>query len=172
MAGLFFLDAPAWRAEEIRRLLPGLAFEIGGLPAGYATSAPDPAQRARDKVAASDLAGAVFAEAQDMLTLDGKSLRLDLDSENETRFCRWWRDTEVQLVLCVGLRRHHGGDTQVFKAVCLGRIVERPAGATGHGWDRMLIPAGHTETLAQLSGKRVDFGHYDAFVQMAAALAG
>ena len=35
-----------------------------------------------------------------------------------------------------------------------------------------LIPAGHTETLAQLSGKRVDFGHYDAFVQMAAALAG
>lgn len=171
MTDLFFLDAPAWRAEEIRRVVPGLVFDIGGLPAGYATSAPDPAQRALDKCAASDLHASVFAEAADLLTLEGKSLRLDLDSENETRFCRWWRETQVQLVLCVGLRRQHGGATQVFTATCLGRIADRPAGATGHGWDRLVVPAGHTETLAQLTGKTVEFGHYDAFKQMAAALA-
>jgi hypothetical protein len=168
MANLFFLDAQAWRAAQVRQLAPGLDFEIGPLPAAYATSAPDPAQRARDKVAASEL-GAVFAEAADLLTVDGKSLRLDLDSENESRFCRWWRETPVRLVLCVAYRPAHGAEVQVFTASSEGRIADRPAGEVNRGWDRIFVPAGETLTLAQLSARAGDFGHNQAFVQLAAA---
>ena len=170
MASLFFLDAQAWRAAQVRQIVPQLDFDVGPLPAAYATSAPDPAQRAIDKVAASDLPGGVFAEAADLLTAEGKSLRLELDSENENRFCRWWRETPVQLVLCVAYRSVLGGDTQVFTATCDGRIADRPAGEFNRGWDRMLVPAGHTQTLAQLAARAAEFGHNQAFVQLAAAL--
>lgn len=170
MANLFFLDAQAWRAAQVRQLAPGLVFEIGPLPAAYATSAPDPAQRARDKVAASELPGAVFAEAADLLTVDGKSLRLDLDSENESRFCRWWRETPVRLVLCVAYRKAPGSDVQVFTASSEGRIADRPAGEVNRGWDRIFVPAGETLTLAQLSTRAGEFGHNQAFVQLAASL--
>lgn len=170
MASLIFLDAQAWRAAQVRAVVPQLDFEVGALPAAYATSAPDPDQRARDKVAASDLPGGVFAEAADLLTVEGKSLRLELDSQNENRFCRWWRETPVQLVLCVAYRPALGATTQVFTAMCDGHIAERPAGEFNRGWDRMVVPAGQTQTLAQLAARAAEFGHNQAFVQLLGAL--
>jgi len=170
MATRWFLDAPPWRAAEIRLVVPGLEFELAGLPAGYATSAPEPGQRARDKVAASELPGAVFAEAADLVELDGRSLRLELDSDSAARFCRYRRETPVRMVLCVALRAGLGAEPQVFTAACEGRIADRPAGEPSRGWDRLFFPVGHSRTLAELSPLAAEFGHNQAYLALAAAL--
>src|SRR5215207_4637957 len=127
---LCFVDGNDLRAAELRRIAPGLELELVGLTAGYSTSAPDPAQRARDKVAAAAITddAACFAEAVDLVTLDGKSLRIELDSENESRFCRYWRETAVRLHLSVAVRRSAGGAIELFSDSVEGRIADRPAG--------------------------------------------
>ncbi|MEZ4403587.1 MAG: non-canonical purine NTP pyrophosphatase [Kofleriaceae bacterium] len=145
-----FVDGTDLRAAEVRRAAPDLAFELCGLPSGYSTSAPDPERRARDMVLAVEHGFPCFAEAVDLLTLDGKSLRLELDSENDNRFCRWWRETQVQLVLCVALRRTEGHEVEVFHAVCPGRIADRPSGPRELGWDRLFVPDGFDATFADL----------------------
>lgn len=145
-----FVDGNAIRAAELRRAVPELQFEIAGLPAGYSTSAPDPERRARDMVLAVDDGFPCFAEATDLLTMEGVSLRLELDSENDNRFCRWWRETPVQLVLCVALRTAADAEVQVFHARCDGRIADKPAGPRVLGWDRLFVPAGFEPTFAEL----------------------
>jgi hypothetical protein len=148
-----FIDATELRFAEIRRIAPGLSLELASLPAGSAAASPDPAQQARGHVLAFASAHgdtrACIAEATDLLTVDGKSLRLELDSENERRFCRWWRETPARLHLCVALRRG-AGEVEVFTAICDGRIADKPAGPEDLGWDRLFVPDGHDRTLAQL----------------------
>lgn len=147
---LAFVDANLVRATEVRVLAPELAFELVSLPTAYATSAPEPGQRARDKVLACELP-ACFAEAVDLTTMDGKSLRLELDSENENRFCRWWRETPVKMVLAVALR--HGDTVELFTSELCGHIAEKPAGPALAGWDRLFVPEGAESTLAELSAR-------------------
>jgi Ham1 family len=149
---LAFLDGNDLRAAEIRRVVPALEFDVVALPTAYATSAPEPGQRARDKVLASEL-GACFAEAVDLTTLDGKSLRLELDSENENRFCRWWRETPTRMVLAVALRRQVGGAVELITAAVEGTIAEKPSGPPTLGWDRLFVPGGAGITLADMAGR-------------------
>lgn len=151
---LAFLDGNDLRAAELRRLVPSLEFEVVSLPTAYATSAPEPAQRARDKVLASE-EPACFAEAVDLTTMDGKSLRLELDSENENRFCRYWRETPARMLLAVALRRQAHGEVEILAASVEGRIAEKPAGPHLLGWDRLFIPDGASFTLAELSGRGI-----------------
>jgi len=146
---LRFLDGNEHRAAELRRIAPGLRFELANLPVGFATAAPDPAARARDMVLAADDDMACFAEAVDLTTMDGISLRLELDTENDNRFCRWRRETPARMHLCIALRR--GGRVELFAVECEGRIADQPAGPPGLGWDRLFVPDGFELTLAQLS---------------------
>ncbi len=148
---LLFLDGTDERATELRRILPELRFELGSLPVGYATSTPEPKQRAHDMVLAAEHAQPCFAEAADVTTLEGRSLRLELDTDNETRFCRWWRETPVRLHLCVALRRTNGAPIELFAAECEGQIADAPAGPRAFGWDRLFVPAGFDRTLAELA---------------------
>jgi hypothetical protein len=138
---LVFIDGNELRAQEIRLILPGVALAVEALQSGFSTSAPEPAQRARDKVLAHPVAAACFAEAVDLTTLDGKSLRLELDSENENRFCKWWRETPARLHLVVALRRAHGAEIELITGACDGRIADKPAGPHVLGWDRLFVPA-------------------------------
>ena len=149
---LRFLDGTEPRVAELRRIVPALELELANLPVGFATAAPDPAQRARDMVLADDQ-GACFAEAVDLTTMDGQSLRLELDTENDNRFCRWRRETPARLHLCVALRRAAGGDVELFAAECEGRIADQPAGPKGLGWDRLFVPDGFAETLATITSR-------------------
>lgn len=151
MAALIFIDGTPLRAAELAQILPGVAVSIEALQTGFSTSAPDPGHRARDKVLAHPVAAACFAEAVDLTTLDGKSLRLELDSENENRFCKWWRETPAQMHLAIALRRAAGAELELFTAVCDGNIADRPAGPHLLGWDRLFVPAGEGATLAQLA---------------------
>jgi len=150
---LRFLDGTEHRAAELRRIVPSLRFELANLPVGFATAAPEPSQRAHDMVVAveGEIGDACFAEAVDLCTLDGKSLRLELDTENDTRFCRWRRETPARLYLCVALRRAPGADVELFAVECEGRIADQPAGPRGLGWDRLFVPDGFNRTLAELS---------------------
>lgn len=145
-----FVDGTELRASELRRAVPELQFELAGLPSGYSTSAPEPERRARDMVLAVDDGFPCFAEATDMVTMEGNSLRLDLDSENEGRFCRWLRETPVRLVLAVALRTSAAAEVLVFHGTCDGRVADKPAGSRSLGWDRLFVPAGFDVTLAEL----------------------
>jgi len=151
MTALIFIDGNPIRAAELAQILPGVAVSIEALQTGFSTSAPEPAHRARDKVLAHPVATACFAEAVDLTTMDGKSLRLELDSENENRFCKWWRETPAQLHLAIALRRAAGAEIELFTAICEGNIADRPAGPHVLGWDRLFVPAGAEATLAQLA---------------------
>ena len=141
MPALVFIDGNELRAQEIRRILPGVELAVEALQTGFSTSAPEPAQRARDKVLAHPVAAGCFAEAVDLTTLDGKSLRLELDSENENRFCKWWRETPARLHLVVALRRAPGAGIELVTGACEGRIADQPAGPHVLGWDRLFVPA-------------------------------
>jgi inosine/xanthosine triphosphate pyrophosphatase family protein len=148
---LSFVDGNDHRVAEIHALVPGLELEIVHLPSGYSTSAPDPGQRAHDKVVAAGDDLACIAEGVDLVTMDGRSLRIELDSENENRFCRYWRERPVRLLLCVAMRRGPGAPIELFRAECEGHIADKPAGPRTLGWDRLFVPAGQRRTLAELS---------------------
>jgi hypothetical protein len=148
---LALIDATELRAAEIRRIAPALTLELVSLPSGFAASSPDPAQRARDLLHAFHGApGPCVSECTDLLTMDGRSLRLELDTENARRFTRHWRETPARLHLCVALRRADGAEVELFVATADGTIADKPAGPDELGWDRLFVPAGQTLTLAQL----------------------
>jgi hypothetical protein len=147
---LVFIDGNDLRAAEIRRIVPGIELTVEALQTGFSTSAPEPGHRARDKVLAHPVVAGCFAEAVDLTTVTGKSLQLELDSENENRFCKWWRETPVKMLLVVALRRAAGAEIELFTGMCDGRVADKPAGPHVLGWDRLFVPAGEDATLAQL----------------------
>lgn len=169
---LAFVDGTAPRVRELAWCAPALVVEIVQLPSGYATAAPDPVGRARDKLLAmGEIGRACFAEATDLTTLDGKSLQLELDTENENRFCRWWREKPVRLQVCVALRRPGVPEIQIFTATADGAVAEKPAGARHHSWERLFVPADWDHTLAQLLDTETDAGpRGEAYAQLVAAL--
>ena len=171
MAALVFIDGNDLRAAEIRQIVPGIELAVEALQTGFSTSAPEPGQRARDKVLAHPVSAAAFAEAVDLTTMDGKSLRLELDSENENRFCKWWRETPARMLLVVALRRAPGADIELFTGACDGRIADKPAGPHVLGWDRLFVPDGEDDTLAQLiaAGEVIRFRR-DVYGSVAASL--
>jgi len=148
---LVFIDGNDLRAGEIRRIAPGVELTIEALQTGFSTSAPEPGHRARDKVLAHPVSSVCFAEAVDLTTVEGKSLRLELDSENENRFCKWWRETPTKMQLVVAVRRGRDAEIELFTATCDGRIADKPAGPHVLGWDRLFVPADEDATLAQLT---------------------
>lgn len=171
MLSLVYIDGNPLRERELHALVPDLTVIVEALQTGFSTSAPEPGQRARDKVLAHPVTAGCFAEAVDLTTVDGKSLRLELDSENENRFTKWWRETPAKMQLVVALRRAPGADIEVFTAVCEGRIADKPAGPHLLGWDRLFVPAGEDHTLAQLAeaGEIVGFRR-DVYGALARAL--
>ncbi|MCX5742850.1 MAG: hypothetical protein NT062_10175 [Proteobacteria bacterium] len=171
MPTLVFIDGNDLRLAEVAQIIDGADIRIEGLTAGFATSAPEPEHKARDKVEAHPSTAICFAEAVDITTMDGKSLRLELDSENANRFCKWWRETPAKVQLRVALRRVEGQPIEIFSATCEGRISDKPDGPLILGWDRLFVPKGEDATLAQLSvaGKVVAFRRA-AYAQLAIAL--
>ncbi|HEY1558923.1 MAG TPA: non-canonical purine NTP pyrophosphatase [Kofleriaceae bacterium] len=167
-----FIDGNDLRAAEIRRIAPALELVVEALQTGFATAAPEPEAKARDKVLALPDAGvACFAEAVDLTTLDGKSLRLELDSENENRFCKWWRETPANMELRIAVRRAGAPDIAVIAVTCRGRIADKPAGPHVLGWDRLFVADGHDDTLAELVAEEVVIdARRDAYARVAAAL--
>ncbi|MBL0213789.1 MAG: non-canonical purine NTP pyrophosphatase [Myxococcales bacterium] len=167
---VIFIDGNDLRAAEIGQIVPNLTLTVEALQSGFSTSAPEPGQRARDKVLAHPVTTGCFAEAVDLTTMAGKSLRLELDSENENRFCKWWRETPAKMQLVIALRRAPDAEIEIFTAVCEGRIADKPAGPHLLGWDRLFVPAGEDFTLAQLTEAReVTEFRRAAYTQVAAA---
>lgn len=172
MASLVFIDGNDYRAGELVQIAPRLEFAVEALQSGFSTSAPEPAQRAHDQVLAHYVTeGGCFAEAVDLTTMDGRSLRLDLDSENPNRFCKWWRETPVKMHLVVALRRTPNADIELFTSTCEGQIANQPKGPLLLGWDRLFVPAGEDATLAQLAeaGGVTGFRR-DAYLALATSL--
>jgi hypothetical protein len=168
---VIFIDGNELRAAEIRHVIPGIALVLEPLQSGFATSAPEPEQKARDKVLAHPVASACFAEAVDLTTMDGKSLRLELDSENANRFCKWWRETPAKLQIRIAVRRAGTTDIEVVTSTCEGRIADAPAGPLILGWDRLFVPEGEDYTAAELTeaGEVTEFRRA-AFASVARAL--
>jgi Ham1 family len=156
LSDVIFIDGNDFRAAELRQILPALQFTVEGLQAAFATSAPEPEQKARDKVLAHPVPAGGFAEASDLLTMAGKSLRLELDSENANRFCKWWRETPSKMEVRIALRRTADAAIEIFAATCVGRIADQPAGPLILGWDRLFVPDDgeyEGETLAEIAAR-------------------
>ena len=145
---LSYIDGSDLRAAEFRRFAPSIEFVVTALQTGFATSDPAPAHRASDKLVAAGVAG--FAEAADILSEAGKSMRLDIDSENETRFCRHWRETACTMMVSFAIRPTLDAPIQTITVTCTGNIADKPAGPFALGWDRLFRPTGSTRTLAEL----------------------
>jgi hypothetical protein len=130
------------------------------------------AGKARDKILAmGPLARTCFAEATDLTTLDGKSLQLELDSENENRFCRWWREKPVRFHVCIALRPAGSAELTLFTRTADGVVADKPVGAKHHSWERMFVPAEWDSTLAVLLDTRTDASpRAEAYAEMIAAL--
>jgi hypothetical protein len=168
---VIFIDGNDLRAAEVRQIIAGIALVIEPLQTGFATSAPEPEQKARDKVLAHHAAAACFAEAADLTTMEGKSLRLELDSENENRFCKWWRETPALMQLRIAVRREGATEIEMITATCPGRIADKPAGPHILGWDRLFVPDGEDYTLAELTAAgEVTAFRQAAFIDVARAL--
>ena len=148
---VIFIDGNDMRAGEVRQIIGGIDLVVEQLQTGFATSAPEPEQKARDKVLAHPVAAACFAEAVDLTTMDGKSLRLELDSENENRFVKWWRETPAQMQLRIAVRKAGSTEIEIISATCQGRIADKALGPHLLGWDRLFVPDGEDYTLAQLT---------------------
>lgn len=163
-----FIDGNDLRRAELAQIAPSLDVIVEALQTGFSTSAPEPGQRARDKVLAHHSAGACFAEAVDITTMAGKSLRLELDSENANRFCKWWRETPTKMLLAIAVRRSAEAEIELFTVECEGRIADQPAGPLILGWDRLFVPAGEDHTIAELSeaGEVVPFRR-DVYAKLA-----
>jgi hypothetical protein len=175
---VIFIDGNDLRVAELGRIAPGFTVQVEPLSTGFSTSAPEPGQRARDKLLAHHAAGGCFAEAVDLVTVDAqgghKSLRLELDSENANRFCKWWRETPVRLLLVIALRRAADDAITVVTASCDGRIADQPRGPLILGWDRLFVPSTDNPddaTLAELTaaGALVEFRRA-AYADVARAL--
>jgi inosine/xanthosine triphosphate pyrophosphatase family protein len=168
---VIFIDGNDLRAAEVRAILPALELRVEALQTGFATSAPEPENKARDKVRAHGATSACFAEAVDLTTMDGKSLRLELDSENDNRFCKWWRETPAQMQLRVAVRRAGSDQIEVIAASCQGRIADKPVGPLILGWDRLFVPDDADATLAELTaaGEVTDLRR-EAYTAVARAL--
>jgi hypothetical protein len=166
-----FIDGNDLRRAELAQIVPGLAVTVEALQTGFSTSAPEPGQRARDKVLAHHATGGCFAEAVDLTTMEGKSLRLELDSENANRFCKWWRETEARMLLAIALRRSATEVIELFTVACEGKIADQPAGPLILGWDRLFVPAGEDYTLAEIAeaGEVIPFRR-EGYGKFAAAL--
>jgi inosine/xanthosine triphosphate pyrophosphatase family protein len=148
---LIFIDGNDLRLAELAQIVPQLQITVEPLQTGFSTSAPEPGQRARDKILAHHSLTGCFAEAVDLTTMAGKSLRLELDSDNPNRFCKYWRETPARMMLAIALRRAADADIELFTAQCDGRIADQPEGPLILGWDRLFVPDGEDYTLAQLS---------------------
>jgi inosine/xanthosine triphosphate pyrophosphatase family protein len=146
-----FVDGNELRLAELAQITPQLVITVEALQTGFSTSAPEPGQRARDKILAHHTPSGCFAEAVDLTTMEGKSLRLELDSDNPNRFCKYWRETPARMMLAIALRRDASADIELFTAQCDGHIADQPEGPLILGWDRLFVPTGEDYTLAQLS---------------------
>jgi hypothetical protein len=166
-----FIDGNDILAAAFRAVAPQLDVVVEQLQTGFATSAPEPGQKARDKVLAHHSPHPCFAEAVDLTTMEGKSLRLELDSENANRFCKWWRETPTKMELRIAVQRP-GSEVEIITATCIGRIADKPEGPLLLGWDRLFVPADYDGTLAELTaaGELVEFRRI-AYEAVVAALA-
>ncbi|HEY0251231.1 MAG TPA: non-canonical purine NTP pyrophosphatase [Kofleriaceae bacterium] len=168
---VIFIDGNDLLAGLFRQVAPDVDLKLEQLQTGFATSAPEPEQKARDKVLAHHASAACFAEGVDLVTMEGKSLRLELDSENANRFCKWWRETPTKMELRIAVQRPsaEGREVQIITATCLGRIADKPAGPLLLGWDRLFVPDEYDHTLAELTaaGELVGFRRtaYEAVVK-------
>jgi hypothetical protein len=173
VVALVFIGGDELRAAQIRQVVTGAELTFEALQSGFSTSAPEPGQRARDQVLAHPVASGAFAEAEDLMTMEGKSLRLELDSENANRFCKWWRETPARMHLVVALRRARDAEIELFTGTCDGRIADRPAGPLALGWDRLFVPDGADDTLAQLieAGELIELRR-SVYAAVARALSG
>jgi inosine/xanthosine triphosphate pyrophosphatase family protein len=75
------------------------------------------------------------------------------------------------MLLVVAVRRAPGADIELFTGACDGRIADKPAGPHVLGWDRLFVPDGEDDTLAQLiaAGEVIPFRR-DVYGSVAASL--
>jgi len=75
----------------------------------------------------------------------------ELGNEGLTRLLDGYDDRSCRAEVLFAL--YDGQEMRTFSGECSGRIVARPLGETGFGWDPIFIPEGHERTLGEMSAE-------------------
>ena len=164
-ARLLFVDGTEARAKELAWIVPSLAFELAHLPSGYATAAPDPEQRARDKIDAMvDVTHPCFAEATDLTTLDGKSLGMQLAYRDSTQFISGGSDFDTETLTA---SFEFGVPLSEFSRFRYGALFQDSSLVTGQFSSTQAISFvqnnGNPETFVEGQVFGTDFRAYELF---------
>jgi XTP/dITP diphosphohydrolase len=60
------------------------------------------------------------------------------------------QDRRGAYFLCVLLVLTPTGEEQIFEGTCRGRLLDRPQGGAGFGYDPLFVPDGYTQSYAEL----------------------
>lgn len=72
-----------------------------------------------------------------------------LQNEGMTYLLNTYKNRNASAMTCFAFADKNG--LQTFVGETLGTIADKPRGEEGFGWDAIFIPAGHTETWAEMS---------------------
>lgn len=144
---VLFVEGTALRAREFRAFEPRFSFQLEPLAVAVASSAPEPCAAATARVMA--VTSPAFAEASDLVDANGRSLRLEYDSEPANRFCRYYRESPATLLVALAMRR--GESVEVVRFKCDGAIAHQPRGPVEAGWECVFVPNGEKSTFAELA---------------------
>lgn len=173
-----FITGNGWKHAEAKRLLSGVDVAWARLT----LSRPD--SEILEEVAAArvldgfrQLGSPCFVE-NTSLTLDphrhftGAQFKQELAELGEAGFARRYGGSRG-LTRVVLAYTADGRDVQLFEGQIEGALLTAPRGAGGYGWDRLWVPDGYRQTLAELAvAKDVVNMRQVPFIELGALLRG
>ena len=104
------------------------------------------------------LNGAPGVHSARFTALDSGAEGNSSDAENNAKLLRLLQDTPPEkrtarfrcVIALTAVDAVAGGEIDLFDGVCEGRILLRPSGAGGFGYDPLFVPDGYSQTFAEL----------------------
>lgn len=151
-----FITTNGWKHSEAKRLLNGVDVQWARLTlARPDTEILEEMATARVKDGFRQLGSPCFVE-NTSLALDGHrhftgaQFKRELKELGEGGFAKRYGGTHglTRVVLAF---TEDGADVQLFEGQIEGTLLAEPRGAGGYGWDRLWVPEGYRQTLAELA---------------------
>jgi inosine/xanthosine triphosphate pyrophosphatase family protein len=153
-----FVTPNSWNAEEKQALLAGLDVAFARLSLPRIEGTLEEVARARALAAWAQLQEDCFVESTQLALegdapLSGSGFKKLHQALGDDGFCARFggRRGETRVVVALAT----GADTvHLFSGHGEGQVVRAPQGQGGYGWDRLWLPDGFTQTVAQLGQSR------------------
>lgn len=151
-----FITGNGWKHAEAKRLLSGLDVAWARLTlAKPASEILEEVAAARARDGFRQLGSPCFVENTSLALDDhrhftGAEFKRALKELGETGFAKKYGGSRG-LTRVVLAYTADGEDVQLFEGQVEGELLKVPRGAGGYGWDRLWVPEGYRQTLAELA---------------------